>query len=313
MIYDMRTYALRPGGGPGYVALFGAKGLPLLSRHATLVGDFHVETGGLLNHVVHVWRCEGRAERQAGRAALMAEPDWRGFLPEAMPHLLEQRSDLLRLAAFSLDPVAWTAAHPRPDAALPRLYELRTYHLAPGAVPAMLAAYERHAAVFARHLDLVAYWTADGGDLGRVVYLWAYADHAEDAGDANLKLSSELTNIMGVSGRAIIEALIERQTDPEHLLTLLQRGVKAWPEKIKAALMGRITDRHRFLLRLHLRQIDAQDAALADIDTEVDRGLDPFREAVKLLRSIPGVSELTAQVIVSEIGTDMSGFRPQAI
>ena len=126
--------------------------------------------------------------------------------------------------------------------------------------------------------------------------------------DANLKLSSVLTNIMGVSGRAIIEALIERQTDPEHLLTLLQRGVKAPPEKIRAALTGRMTDRHRFLLRLHLRQIDALDAALADIDKEVDRGLDPFREAVKLLRSIPGVSELTAQIIVSEIGTDMGRF-----
>ncbi len=126
--------------------------------------------------------------------------------------------------------------------------------------------------------------------------------------DANLKLSSVLTNIMGKSGRAVIEALVARQTDPEHLLTLVQRGVKASPEKIKAALTGRLTDRHRFLLRLHLQQIDALDTALAAIDAEVDRGLDPFRQAVTLLRSIPGVSELTAQVIVSEIGTDMGRF-----
>ena len=123
--------------------------------------------------------------------------------------------------------------------------------------------------------------------------------------DANLKLSSVLTNIMGVSGRAIIAALIAGQTDPDHLLTSIQRGVGASPEKVKAALTVRMTDRHRFRLRLHLRQIDALDAVLGDIDTEVDRGLDPFREAVRLLRSIPGVSELTAQVIVSEIGTDM--------
>ena len=124
--------------------------------------------------------------------------------------------------------------------------------------------------------------------------------------DANIKLSSVLTNIMGKSGRAIIEALTETQTNPEGLLALMQKSVKAPPEKIKAALTGRVTDRHRFLLRLHLRQIDALDAALADIDAEVDRGLDPFRQAVTLLRSIPGVSDLTAQVIVSEIGTDMS-------
>ncbi len=126
--------------------------------------------------------------------------------------------------------------------------------------------------------------------------------------DANIKLSSVLTNIMGKSGRAIIEALIEKQTNPEGLLALVQKGVKAPAERIKAALTGRVTDRHRFLLRLHLQQIDALDAAIAAIDAEVDRGLDPFRQAVELLRSIPGVSDLTAQVIVSEIGTDMSRF-----
>lgn len=126
--------------------------------------------------------------------------------------------------------------------------------------------------------------------------------------DANLKLSSVLTDIRGKSGRAIIEAMIAGQTDPEQLLLLVHRGVKAAPEKITAALTGRITERHRFLLRLHLRQIDALDDALDEIDAEVERGLDPFRGAVSLLRTIPGVSELTAQVIVSEIGTDMSRF-----
>jgi transposase len=73
-------------------------------------------------------------------------------------------------------------------------------------------------------------------------------------------------------------------------------------------LQGRSTDRHRFLPRLHLRQVDALDDAIAEIDAEVDRDLDPFRDAVRLLRTIPGVSDLTAQVIVSEIGTDMSRF-----
>ncbi len=88
----------------------------------------------------------------------------------------------------------------------------------------------------------------------------------------------------------------------------MQRGVKAPPDKLRAALQGRVTDRHRFLLRLHLRQVDALDVAIAEIDTEVDRDLDPFRQAVSQLRTIPGVSDLTAQVIVSEIGTDMSRF-----
>jgi transposase len=130
--------------------------------------------------------------------------------------------------------------------------------------------------------------------------------------DANLKLGSVLTQVMtqvmGKSGRAIIGALIAGERDPDALLRLVQRGVKASPEKLRAALTGRITERHRFLLRLHLRQIDALEAAIAEIDQEVDRDLDPFRQAVRLLRTIPGVSDLTAQVIVSEIGIDMSRF-----
>ena len=126
--------------------------------------------------------------------------------------------------------------------------------------------------------------------------------------DANLKLGSVLTQIMGKSGRAILEALINGEADPDKLLTLVQRGVKAPPETLRAALAGRTTDRHRFLLRLHLGQFDALGAAIAAIDAEVDRDLDPFRQAVRLLSTIPGVSDLTAQVIVSEIGIDMSRF-----
>ena len=78
--------------------------------------------------------------------------------------------------------------------------------------------------------------------------------------DANLKLASVLTNIMGLSGRAVLQALIDGQTDPDHLLTLIDRRVKAPREKQRAALQGRITQRHRFLLRLHLRQVDRKGA-----------------------------------------------------
>ena len=126
--------------------------------------------------------------------------------------------------------------------------------------------------------------------------------------DANLKLASVLTNILGVSGRAILEALIGGETNPDQLLTLVQRGVKAPAEQLHAALTGRLNQRHRFLLRLHLGQIDALQAAIDGIDQEVENDLAPFRDAVRLLRSIPGISDLTAEVIISEIGTDMSRF-----
>ena len=126
--------------------------------------------------------------------------------------------------------------------------------------------------------------------------------------DANLKLASVLTDILGLSGRAIIEAVIAGERDPGTLLTLVDRRVKAPRDKVLAALQGRVTVRHRFLLRLHLQQCDHLDAAIGEIDQEVDRDLDPFREAVRLLRTIPGVGSLSAQVIVSEIGADMSRF-----
>src|ERR671910_1062204 len=98
--------------------------------------------------------------------------------------------------------------------------------------------------------------------------------------DANLKLASVLTDIMGTSGRAVLDALAAGQTDPERLLALVHRRVRAEPARLRAALTGRVTQSHRFLLRLHLGQDDALANALEEIDAEVERGLDPFRDAV---------------------------------
>jgi transposase len=126
--------------------------------------------------------------------------------------------------------------------------------------------------------------------------------------DANIKLGSVLASIVGTSGRAILEALIAGETEPAVLAALAHRRIKAPREKLEEALRGRITAHHRFLLRLHLRQVDALDAAIGDIDREVEADLEPFRAAVRLLSSIPGVSTLGAEVMVAEIGTDMSRF-----
>ena len=126
--------------------------------------------------------------------------------------------------------------------------------------------------------------------------------------DANLKLSSVLADVTGVSGRAIVEALVAGETEPATLAALAHQRVKAPPERMAEALRGRVTSHHRFLLRLHLRQVDALEAAVAEIDREVEAELEPFRAAVRLLSSIPGVSALSAEVIVAEIGTDMRRF-----
>jgi transposase len=126
--------------------------------------------------------------------------------------------------------------------------------------------------------------------------------------DANPKLASVLTDVTGTSGRAMLEAMIAGESDPGTLAALAHRSVKAPPERMIEALQGRVTSRHRFLLRLHLRQIDALEAAITDLDREVETELEPFRAAVRLLSSIPGVSALSAEVIVAEIGADMRRF-----
>lgn len=126
--------------------------------------------------------------------------------------------------------------------------------------------------------------------------------------DANIKLDSAISDVIGLSGRAMIEALIAGETDPVKLAGLAHRRLKAAPEELREALRGRVTRCHRFLLRLHLQQIDALDGAVCEIDREVDDSIEPFRTAVGLLSTIPGVSELGAQVIAAEIGRDMSRF-----
>jgi len=125
---------------------------------------------------------------------------------------------------------------------------------------------------------------------------------------ANIKLTSVLSDIMGVSGRAILDAIVSGTTDPNELVRLVNWRVKAPRTKIVNALHGRITEHHRLMLELHLSEIDHLDRLLVRIDAEIGRRLEPFREAVEKVKTIPGVSELSASVIVSEIGFDMSRF-----
>jgi transposase len=130
--------------------------------------------------------------------------------------------------------------------------------------------------------------------------------------DANIKLDCMLSDVMGKSGRAMIEAMIAGETNPVKLASLADRRVKASPEELREALRGRVTDHHRFLLRPHLGQIDALAAAMATLDAEVAANLEPFRTAVELIVTIPGIKDLAAHAIISEIGIDMSRFPSDA-
>jgi transposase len=129
---------------------------------------------------------------------------------------------------------------------------------------------------------------------------------------ANVKLSSVLSDIMGQSGRAIVDALARGTDDAEALASLVKTRVRASRKEIVEALRGRLSTHQRLLLRVHLGQVDAIDNAIAQIDQEVGERLEPFRAAVDRLVTIPGVSDVSASVVVSEIGFDMGRFATSA-
>ena len=161
--------------------------------------------------------------------------------------------------------------------------------------------------------------------------------------EANIRLDSVISDIMGVSGRRMIEAMIGGQRDPRKLAALADRRVKATAKELYDALHGRLTDHHRFMLQFHLKQWKVLDLSMQEIDKEVDARLariqasappdapQPaakdeeisaeqvkeveamaakagFSQLVDLLSTIPGVDKLSALTIVSEIGPDMSRF-----
>jgi transposase len=126
--------------------------------------------------------------------------------------------------------------------------------------------------------------------------------------DANLKLTQVMSDMMGTSGRAILGALVAGETDPERLADLTQGRLKAARADLIDALQGRVTAHHRFMIQLHLSQVDALHEAVATIETRVGDTLGPFRAAVSLLTTMPGLSETTARVLIAEIGTDMTRF-----
>jgi len=126
--------------------------------------------------------------------------------------------------------------------------------------------------------------------------------------DANVKLTGLLSDVLGKSGRAILAALVAGETDPARLAALTGGRLKASRAELVAALQGRVTAHHRFMLQLHLTQIAALEAAVQELDARLEAALAPFRAVVDRLITIPGVSQVVARVLVAEIGPDLSRF-----
>lgn len=126
--------------------------------------------------------------------------------------------------------------------------------------------------------------------------------------DAGIKLSAVVSDILGVSGRAMLEALIAGERDPGVLAELARGSMRGKRPVLIEALTGRFAEHHAFLARTMLNRIDACTATDQRLSQRIDAHIQPFRRQIEVLATIPGMSPRTAQVLLAEIGTDMARF-----
>ena len=125
---------------------------------------------------------------------------------------------------------------------------------------------------------------------------------------ANIKLASVASEVFGVSGLAMLRALVENAASPEQMAELARGKLRRKLAPLARALEGRLTEHHRFVLALHLRRMAAIEADLAALDARIEAQMEPFRAQRALLRQIPGVDDRIAATIIAEIGIDMGVF-----
>jgi transposase len=127
--------------------------------------------------------------------------------------------------------------------------------------------------------------------------------------DAGIKLSSVATRVLGASGRAMLDALVNGTTDPEVLADLAKgRLRKKKIPALKEALQGHFSNHHAFMVGRILAHIDYLEESIADLSSQIERVIAPFSKQVELLETIPGVDRRTAETLIAEIGVEMSQF-----
>jgi transposase len=126
--------------------------------------------------------------------------------------------------------------------------------------------------------------------------------------EAGLKLSTVLSDVMGASGRAILQGLCAGESDPVRLARRMRPGVKATEEQVVAALTGELREHHRFLLRELLSLIEAQSLSIKHLEQELERRLAPLEEQIQRCAHITGVSRQIVQLLLAEVGTDLARF-----
>jgi transposase len=126
--------------------------------------------------------------------------------------------------------------------------------------------------------------------------------------DAGIKLSSVATRVLGASGRAMLDALVGGTTDPEVLTELARGRLRSKLPALRDALEGCFSSHHALMVGKILAHIDYLDESIGDLSVEIERVIAPFSEQVELLDTIPGVNRRTAEILIAEIGVDMSQF-----
>jgi len=126
--------------------------------------------------------------------------------------------------------------------------------------------------------------------------------------DANIKLSSVLSNVDGAVGNKIINRLIEGKTDIDELMKFYHGKIKTSRKEFRLALEGKVTNHHQFMLRLHKDSIADKERLIERIEAKIDDAVKAYQIEVDLLQSIPGVGKNSAISIISEIGADMERF-----
>lgn len=126
--------------------------------------------------------------------------------------------------------------------------------------------------------------------------------------DAGIKLASVASDILGQSGRAMLAALVEGTTDPEVLADLAKGKLRSKLPALRTALTGRFRGHHAFLVTQILAHLDYLDEAIGVVSQEVETHLGPFAETIRRLDAIPGINQRGAEVVVAELGVDMSVF-----
>jgi transposase len=126
--------------------------------------------------------------------------------------------------------------------------------------------------------------------------------------DANVKLGSVVSNVLGWSGRRMVRALIAGEQDPEVLAALGSERLQCSHRDLVEALRGRVTDHHRFLLGQHLHMVEELERRVAEFDARIEQALAPFRGELERLMAIPGISRISAEILLAEIGVEMERF-----